>query len=534
MLMSFCLYNVGSPDRIPATKSYLGCRLPALLVGCLLAVHARAPLDAATIQAASPSLFDVSNAVRQASSGDTVLIPPGIGYWNNFLSISNKSITLMGSGTSETIIVDEIPSNRELLVYLTQNITNGMARISQIQFRGGKTNTSALKLGIIFVRGSNMQSNNSAWRIDHCLFAQPNSRPIHVRAWSGLIDHCEFINNNGGIMFDNRIEAGEFGDLSWATPVRYGTVDSGVYVESCFFTNAILRGASDSAAGSRWVYRYNTLYNMGIQSHGTESTMRARGLRSMEVYGNVFTNNVVFSEYAMHMRSGSAVVFSNTVYGKWPGILRLATYRLWDVYTPWGQANGTNAFDHNDPTVYAVGTHTGTNGSTVLVDAKVNWTPNKWAGYNLQNTTRAKTGPEGAAAVISANTANTITYANSSFAPDRLFWTNGEAYRIVRVIQALDAPGAGYGILLSGGGDHSAPSPARWPFQTNREPVYIWANSGLTAIGISSPDILAGRNYTNAPLPGYSPLPYPHPYAAVGKDGSTVVQPPGNLRLITQ
>src|ERR1700744_4330974 len=62
---------------------------------------------AATINAASGSFADVNAAVLKASQGDTVLIPPGTNTWTATLTISG--ITLQGSGTNNTVIVDETP-----------------------------------------------------------------------------------------------------------------------------------------------------------------------------------------------------------------------------------------------------------------------------------------------------------------------------------------------------------------------------------------------------------------------------------------
>lgn len=75
----------------------------------------------------------------------------------------------------------------------------------------------------------------------------------------------------------------------------------------------------------------------------------------------------------------------------------------------------------------------------------------------------------------------------------------------------LDQPGRGKGDLLDG----DAPTP-RWLNQVS-DPVYVWNNTlnGLAEpLRIETIDrdvIVEGRDFFNAPKPGYVPLVYPHP-----------------------
>src|SRR5207244_2721981 len=71
----------------------------------------------ATINAASVSYVDVATAVRLASAGDTVVIPPGSANWTQGLVwTAPANVTLKGAGTSatgggdQTVIIDNYAS----------------------------------------------------------------------------------------------------------------------------------------------------------------------------------------------------------------------------------------------------------------------------------------------------------------------------------------------------------------------------------------------------------------------------------------
>src|SRR5437870_387650 len=71
----------------------------ALLAALLFA--ASGALQAKTIDALSPSFFDVNKAIGSAVDGDTVIIPAGTATWSSTLAITN-AITLMGKTTVDS------------------------------------------------------------------------------------------------------------------------------------------------------------------------------------------------------------------------------------------------------------------------------------------------------------------------------------------------------------------------------------------------------------------------------------------------
>lgn len=487
-----------------------------------LFLMASVPVRAATIHAASVALADVNAAVASAVTGDTVIIPSGTAIWTSGLVFAGKGITLQGSGTNSTIIIDEVSPRSNSMIHMTWTNLTGLLRLTNLQIRGGTTNIASNSNGIIKIVGSNYTNNNSAWRIDRIHFDDPKGRPIGAYAWSGLIDTC-YINAKGsaGLSIDGRTpDTSNKGDVSWITPVYWGTTNSGVYIEACVITNTSLRAITDSFAGGRYVFRFNTCDNVAVENHGLDTTGRARSCRSFEAYGNTLATSIA-SEFAVLTRGGTAIVFSNHVSGSFPGLMRMVNYRNTYKSFPWGQANGTNVWDQNDATLYASGTHDGGD-STVLTDSTQSWSVNQWVGYSIQNMTANLAG------MVSSSTATTITCAPPKETVDQIRWTNGHLYEIRRVIRAIDQPGVGLGDLLSGGSDTVPPTPTTWPNQID-EPIHFWANTGITNVTNDGYyNIVEGRNYTNAVLSGYTPLTFPHPLALVGEISSTTA--PSRLR----
>lgn len=527
------VFMIDNQSSVPIAKESQGRSLGgrvALSVSLLVWLFAPLLSSAAQITANSVAQKDVASAIAAASDGDTVIIPAGIAYWTNGVAITEKAITIKGAGDNSTIIVDEIPNRSTPVLKVVFTKLSGLFRLTGIQFRGGTTNTGVSAFGIITITGSNFEFGNSSWRVDNCFFNGVKGRPLNIYAWSGLIDTCRFDQKGGsGLSFDGRVpDAENKGHRSWATPVRWGTVDAGVYVENCYITNSVLRAITDGFAGARFVFRYNTCHNVAAENHGTESTGIFRGTRSMEIYGNSFAATMT-GEFSVLFRSGTGLVFSNTITGKFPGMLKMVNYRERSVFLPWGIANGLNVWDLNYPTPFDSGTHSGTSGTTVLTASK-NWIDDQWVGYHLINTRSGKSGQ------IQSNTKNTITCYAAMFTADQMTFSAGDGFEIRRIDKSLDMPGSGMGTLLSGGYNTppAEPTPRGWPNQMD-EPIRYWNNNGITDVTNSGYyTIKAGRNYTNAPLPGYTPLIYPHPLVKLSESGGRdgYVAPPSGLQVV--
>lgn len=492
-------------------------------------------LSAATINAASGSWADCSNAVYTAVAGDTVVVPAGTNHWTNQLQIL-KGITFQGAGvvmdglntdslpyittnTVETRIIDDVAARGSVIWCVTTNYSHPI-RVTGFRFEGD--GLSASQGFVSLCSGTGSLSNGPAARLDTCVMANSANRMMSFYGYCCMVmDHCVSLNQTGGgigFFGSNPSSATTiYGDASWANDVQWGTTNSAPYVETCYQSNVVARAFCDGFSGARAVVRYCKLINAELENH--EGGSRTRASRSFEFYKNEldFTSSTVTPVY---LRGGTGVIFSNTIGGAGGGwvtpenpLIIAVNYRTTDAFTPFGQANGTNNWDTNYVGAFDTGTYTGTNGSIYLLDTNKDWSATNWAKYSVVNLTSGRSG-----AVLS-NTKTNITFITPAFVANYLiYWTNGDAYAIYKVKQALDQVGIGAGDLMQGGSISSGTNPVNVATGTVSytrnafDPVYFWGNSGMTESMYSGyPGIYDGLNFTNVARPGYTPLVYPYP-----------------------
>jgi hypothetical protein len=548
------------------TRFHLPRILAAITGTVLLAVHNG---QAKVITAVSCAFADVSNAVAQASVGDVVQLPAGTSSWTETLNLTN-GVSLIGSGTSSTIIIDE--ENRSVSPQLINvyPAAGHFQEIANIQFEGGVINTGPNYTGVLAVFGV----PGASWRIDNNVFNGLYGKNICTYGDSAsVVDHNTFYERYIAVCCYGYIPHDTEGDISWSTPSTYGLASSNcLYVENNYFTNTTTWlgsvGATDGDGGGRIVFRYNTVMNDCFNNHGTESGGRVRSARSFEIYDNTFTcppsNTAMYPIFAACLiRGGSGVIFSNTVngYSELAAIRNLRyTCPYYGEWYPLGGANGLSPFDSNDPTVYLSGTNSSSNSSVLQVNG-ANWTPNQWTGYTVINTNT------GNFSQILSNTVNTIYYIGSDSASASivtcglLTFNSGDGFQIRHVYAALDQAGRGSGDLLQDQAVQTDiptilsiyPYFAAFPWLVNQflgtsgilvtidtatgkpswpnealDGIYAWGNTlGGADATLSSwyPEIQVGRDLINdTPKPGYTPYIYPHPLTFttyVGTGGST-------------
>jgi hypothetical protein len=257
------------------------------------------------VRALSTAYADVSNAVAQAAPGKTVFVPAGTNAWNKTLTISG--ISLIGLGTNVTRLLDNEPGGNGFNpLILMSVVTNAFTRVSGLTL-ADSTNSFQNFRGKIKVNGESA----IFWRVDHCQFIELYGHNLYVECSGGLIDHNTFV-LRGNAMIGSAKLPSDYGDASWHDGPSYGSI-SNLVVENNWFTN-IVPGSSSSAVfdgyfGSRSIFRYNTVLN-------------------------TFYNNQGFP-YALHFRSGTGAVFSNTVTG-YGGLAAIDNYRSTDPFDPWG------------------------------------------------------------------------------------------------------------------------------------------------------------------------------------------------------
>jgi len=275
-------------------------------------------LNAATISAASCSEADVQRALSSAGPGDTVMVPAGTCTWTTplyYTAPANLTIqgqtVCTGSGnpsqnnlacTDMTVIVDGLNrSSSDQGMLNLGTASSGSFRLTGITFGwggGGITSNGSVRFTVV----------SSQFRVDHVHFNKINSLAFtHVDAVGagGVFDHILLDGYNGSGWRDY----GDFnaqGDTQWAAATSLGAANF-MYFEDSRFNTA----SNDCISGGRWIVRYSTFSNNGVQTHPTGGSGRARGCRAWELYGNQFINATTNNFNVFYMSSGTGVVWGN-------------------------------------------------------------------------------------------------------------------------------------------------------------------------------------------------------------------------------
>jgi hypothetical protein len=267
--------------------------------------------NALTINSASCSASDVQEAIDSASNGDTVKIPscPSGEIWSSQVTVpSSKGIKMQGAGMDQTVITLTAP---QLVTFMINtDDQSAMFELSNITFYEGNNSTALIRI-----------SGDGKFRLHHLEFdvGSSTSTSVLIGGWTlggsfgpfGVIDNCTWHGTQmGGINI--RVDSG---DPSWASePMSIGGANAVYVEESTFDFDSYVsgQGAIDCAYGGRYVFRYNTVKNADVKSHGYESSLES--CLQTEVYKNTFTfdsgeplTRVVF------LRGGTGYVHNNTL-----------------------------------------------------------------------------------------------------------------------------------------------------------------------------------------------------------------------------
>jgi hypothetical protein len=261
--------------------------------------------NASTIESVSCSQSHVQEAINEAVSGDTVMIPKGSCTWSGTVKLS-KRIILKGAGSSSTHITR------------TSNVAIDMgytaSRVTGIEFVFGATSENSI--ASIYVSGK-------GWRIDNCKFTNIKvGRSTAIMAQSGtaeknaagVIDNCDFLNS--------RVLAGGVLNVNQQHKIFYENANLGngdsVYIEDCNLVKTQLGNVVDSGRGGKYVFRFNTYQNGDVQAHALQPDGHNRGTRSWEIYHNkAIGTSVSFFRRPIFLRAGEGVIFNNVISGSW-------------------------------------------------------------------------------------------------------------------------------------------------------------------------------------------------------------------------
>lgn len=286
---------------------------------------------AQVVTAASCSQSAVQAALSAVTASTTTVdIPAGTCTWtgqinwtvpagNASLSILGAgSLTVTGGGDATVIVDDDTTDSNNLLSITASSSSSAYLRIAGLSIEDG---TGVYKSnGILQV-----DDNGGPLRIDHDHFFTSAGAPsafevVRLVGWPvGVADHDLFDGGSAFQFMDNTFEgdASGAGYLSWATPSNFGNANK-FYVENSVFDYTGYSGqsnayASDCWNGGRFVYRFNTFENVGVQDHATGSTGQWRGCRTVEIYENTYEGTTANPTFAAFFEdSGTAMIWGNS------------------------------------------------------------------------------------------------------------------------------------------------------------------------------------------------------------------------------
>jgi hypothetical protein len=523
-----------------------GGKLSAVFAALLLAISGA--VQAANINARSPSLADVKTAVASAANGDTVIVPAGTASWTSTLVIS-KPITLIGQTTvsytnetadDRTIILDDVsrsisPPAPIIHVIVTSGDmavepTIPLVQIKGFTFRVSPNTTSGAANGAIMLTGT-----CPAVRISNCHFDRLYQSSVNTYGWMyGVMDNCLHT-------FTQRVLLGtmgmadysgyKYGDGSWAEDAYWGSYKF-FFLENNVVHNLVKAGGNmDAKRGARYVLRNSKFYDCSvIQTHGTEGD-RDRGCRAIEFYNNICNRSTGGPGSPGGLRSGNLLFHDNKYTGVALGNPFVSAWaaRMGTAFQPWGLADGANAWDQNDPHgLFASGTATTAsvvNGGSTSFYVTGDLSAYNTGAYSIQNT---RTGLGGIiwSAVYNSSANKTLITCDYSIAwvTSKVTFNIGDPFRICRVLRVLDQMGLGKGTLCS--------TPKSLNGAVN-EASYAWNNTQANGSKVTihsgapaNPTFVEGRDYFNSTPPfAYKPYTYPHPLA---RD----LAPPSNLAIV--
>lgn len=441
------------------------------------------------------TLSAIRSACSAASAKDTVRIPFAKYMMNDSVYI-NKSLIIIGTDSAghRPYMIDSCATGFLRAPFIFDVTVNDTVRISNLEFTCMTKHTD----GVVTVRRS------KAFRIDHCKFTDSTNGSRCIEGYLGAEGVCD--NDSFVLSSENSVQAiTPLGNdsISWLTNV-IGTGNN-FFIEDCVALFSYDNdGFLDCQSGGNTVVRHCIVSGSSVANHGFESGgATKRGVPSMEVYNNTFLSPNEKIVTPLGFRSGSQVVFNNTVSGTFQNWCVLYNYRSKPEFE---------------------GTHTGGIG-TVLYD-----TINQFTGSNISRLSYVYK--------ISSNEIDTvISYTTTSVTgKGRITWNKGDKYAITFYSQPFCGLCLGYSPC-----DGNEPGQEGYPCrdQIGRgagqilEGTYAWNNvyngdnTPSFTIGYTTREkthIKLGRDvFENTRKTNYIPYTYPHPLTLLGTTPEIII-----------
>jgi len=248
-------------------------------------------------------LDSVQDAISNAQSGDTIVLPSCTSVWTSQLII-DKELCFKGQGLDNTILINANPDNYTGIVGVSIDVdTEESTHISGITFRSDRVNSKQYH---ITVRG------DEEYQIDSCKFVGGMgylSKDIAVFGYNtaGVIYNC---------IFDSAsIEAilVRASNQIWLEDPTLGS-EKATFVENCLFVNSPGGHAITSEQGAKTVFRYNDVHDTDIDVHGHCFNQGMNSARHYEIYENDIYSLGSSYRFGMYIRGGTGVIFNNRLH----------------------------------------------------------------------------------------------------------------------------------------------------------------------------------------------------------------------------
>ncbi len=293
------------------SQRFLAMLVTATLAALVVVFSSAGVAWAATWTAASCSYTDVSNAINEASSGDTVIVPSGSATWSSSLSIT-KGLIVKGAGIGQTVITGNITN--QYVGVVTYSPANPSLN-EPFRLTGFTINANSMSNGV-YIANTSTTVAISQIRVDHnkIEYAGGSNANRGIRRMGmiyGVFDNNAFIEGQANS------EGAATGGPDWALEsLTFGTANN-IFYEDNTFTNTTLRPFVDGEQGGRRVMRYNTCTNTTVSeypccdAHGNQPGA-LYAMMVLETYGNVFNLGSGTGDM-LDQRGGNALCFFNQV-----------------------------------------------------------------------------------------------------------------------------------------------------------------------------------------------------------------------------
>ncbi len=314
----------------------------------LLGLLGTAPAMAATrtVNCSGSITSALQSAINASVDGDVVSIGAGSCSAGS-VNWANKNITVKGQGIGATTVSG--------LSFSVLDTTKASFRISSMSVGAAAAWT---------IDANNRTTGIKGWRIDNISWTYPSCGQ-NIAVWInginwGLLDNNVFKNAGNAIFIrawaENTNEVNPWppsgdpgmGGYSWLLPVGFGTDDAVVVEDNTFTMDAgCYYGIGDSYYGGRSIFRHNKVTNAYWQNHAARGHERGGSIRA-EIYNNDFNATDPAWYRAVHIRSGTGVVYNNTLRGAF-NTMNVDNQRSngANISAPFGACNGSSRWDGN-------------------------------------------------------------------------------------------------------------------------------------------------------------------------------------------